>query len=99
MAMALLLQCGQIRFRSQEDIQAWLQSRDAVDEQEQMHARRSQEEIERRAPVAWKGSVQHGAKLVSGDAADPIEGHGASSLANDLSGRDSGFFRRHVKLA
>src|SRR6266853_6618346 len=99
MAMALLLHCGQIRFRSQEDIQARLQSRDTVDEQEQMHARRRQEEIERRAPVAWKGSVQHSAKLVSGDAADPIEGHRASSLANDLSGREPGFCLRHVKRA
>jgi len=41
MAMALLLQGGQIPFRSQQEIQARLQSRDAVDEQEQMHARRA----------------------------------------------------------
>src|SRR5712691_12328119 len=82
MAMALLLQGGQIPFRSQQEIQARLQSRHAVDEQEQMHARDGQSEIERRAGVAWKGFVQHGAKLVFGEAADPIEGHGASSLAN-----------------
>src|SRR6266446_10780784 len=72
MAMALLLQGGQIPFRSQQEIQARLQSRHAVDEQEQMHARRArarrgrqeagQSEIERRAGVAWKGFVQHGAK-------------------------------------
>src|SRR5439155_5117343 len=30
-----------------------------------------------------------GARLVFGDAADRIEGHRASSLANDLCGRDS----------
>src|SRR6266403_4301069 len=41
MAMALLLQGGQIPFRSQQEIQARLQSRHAVDEQEQMHARRA----------------------------------------------------------
>src|SRR6266568_5836173 len=40
MAMALLLQGRQIPFRSQQEIQARLQSRHAVDEQEQMHARR-----------------------------------------------------------
>src|SRR5712691_6514304 len=84
MAMALLLQGGQIAFRSQQEIQARLHSRDAVDEQEQMHARDGQSEIERRAGVAWKGFVQHGVKLVLGDARDPIEGHRASSLANDL---------------
>src|SRR6266849_5268505 len=75
MAMALLLQGGQIPFRSQQEIQAWFQSRDAVDEQEQMHARDGQSEIKRRAGVAWKGFVQHGAKLAFGDAADRIEGH------------------------
>src|SRR6266446_9748338 len=47
MAMALLLQGGQIPFRSQQEIQARLQSRDAVEEQEQMHARDGQSEIER----------------------------------------------------
>src|SRR5229473_4968379 len=99
MAMALSLQRGQIRLRSHQDIQARLQSRDAMDEQEQMHTRGGQAEIERRVPVAWKGFVQHGAKLLSGDAAEPIEGHRASSLANDLSGRDSGFCRWHVKRA
>ncbi len=80
------LQGGPIPFRSQQEIQARLQSRHAVDEQEQMHARDGQSEIERRAGVAWKGFVQHGAKLVFGDAAEPIEGHRASSLANDLCG-------------
>ena len=94
--MALLLQGGQIPFRSQQEIQARFQTRDAVDEQEQMHARRAharrgrqetgQSEIERRAGVTGKGFVQHGEKLVFGDAADPIEGHRASSLANDLCG-------------
>ena len=39
--MALLLQGGQIPFRSQQEIQARFQSRDAVDEQKQMHARRA----------------------------------------------------------
>src|SRR2546422_1029864 len=63
MTMALLLQGGQIPFRSQKEIQARLQSRDAVDEQEQMHASDGQSEIERRAGVAWQGFVQHGAKL------------------------------------
>src|SRR6266568_7715103 len=68
MAMALLLQGRQIPFRSQQEIQARLQSRHAVDEQEQMHARRArarrgrqeagQSEIERRAGVTWKGFVQ-----------------------------------------
>src|SRR5713101_4568090 len=82
MAMALLLQRGQIPFRSQQEIQARLQSRDAVDEQEQMHASDGQSEIERRAVVTWKGFIQHGAKLVFGDAAEPIEGHRTSSLAN-----------------
>ena len=88
---------GQIPFRSQQEIQARLQSRDAVDEQEQMHAGEGQCEIERRAGVVWKGFVQHGAKLVFGDAGEPIEGHRTSSLANDLCGRDSGFCRRRVK--
>ena len=97
LAMALLLQGGQIPFRSQQEIQARLQSRDAVDEQEQMHARDGQSEIERRAGVTGKGFVQHGAKLVFGEAADPIEGHRASSLANDLCGRDSRLGRRRVK--
>src|SRR5260370_37538079 len=97
MAMALLLQGGQIPFRSQQEIQARLQSRDAVDEQEQMHARDGQSEIERRAGVTGKGFVQHGAKLVFGEAADPIEGHRASSLTNDLCGRDSRLCRRRVK--
>ena len=63
---------GQIPFRSQQEIQARLQSRDAVDEQEQMHARGGQSEIERRALVAWQGFVQHGAKLVFGEAGEPI---------------------------
>ena len=49
--MALLLQGGpvcvprtgrQIPFRSQQEIQARFQSRDAIDEQEQMHARDGQ---------------------------------------------------------
>src|SRR2546428_12126644 len=61
MAMALSLQGGQIPLRSQQEIQARLQTRDAVDEQEQMHARRArvrrgrqetgQSEVERRARV------------------------------------------------
>src|SRR6266550_981300 len=38
MAMALLLQGGQIPFRSQQEIQARFHSCDAVDEQEQVHA-------------------------------------------------------------
>src|SRR6266446_4214086 len=97
MAMALLLQGGQIPCRSQQEIQARLQSRDAVDEQEQMHASDGQSEIERRAGVAWQGFVQHGAKLVFGEAADAIEGHRASSLANDLCGRDSRLGRRRIK--
>src|SRR2546426_4414214 len=97
MAMALLLQGGQIPFRSQQEIQARFQSRDAVDEQEQMHARDGQSEIERRAGVTGKGFVQHGAKLVSGDAGDLIKGHRASSLANDLGGRNSRWGRRRVK--
>jgi hypothetical protein len=70
MAMALLLQGGQIPFRSQQEIQARLQSRDAVDEQEQMHARDGQSEIES-APVClpvilfqtreafWRPSREH----------------------------------------
>src|SRR3990172_4519463 len=91
------LQGRQIPFRSQQEIQARLQSGDSVDEQEQMHASDGQAEIERRAGVAWNGFVEHGAKLVFGDAGDPIEGHRASSLANDLCGRDSGWGRRRVK--
>jgi len=42
-----------------------------VDEQEQMHVRDVKTQIKRRALVAWKGFVQHGAKLVLGDAGDP----------------------------
>src|SRR5882762_4776208 len=53
MAMPLLLQGGEILFRSQQEIQARFQSRDAVDEQEQMHARDGQSEIERSAGVTW----------------------------------------------
>src|SRR5206468_9438107 len=63
MAMALLLQGGQIPFRSQQEIQARLQSRHAADEQEQMHARDGQSEIERRAGVSGKvlsSMVQNG---------------------------------------
>src|SRR5437899_5259745 len=97
MAMALLLQGEQIPSRSQQEIQARFQSRHAVDEQEQMHARGAKSEIERRALVAWKGFVQHGAKLGFGDAADPIERYRASSLANDLCGRDLRLGRRRVK--
>src|SRR5712691_3386623 len=59
MAMALMLQGGQITFRSQQEIQARLQADDAVDEQEQMHATDGQSEIERRAVVPWEGFVQH----------------------------------------
>src|SRR6266853_762896 len=44
MAMALLLQAGQIPLPSQQEIQARLQSCDAVDEQEQMHSRGDQSE-------------------------------------------------------
>src|SRR5438034_8995859 len=62
-----------------------------------MHATDSHSEIERRAVVTGKGFVQHGAKLVLGDAADPIEGYRASSLANDLCGRDSRSGRRRIK--
>src|SRR2546427_3070970 len=97
MTMALLLQGGQIPFRSQKEIQARLQSRDAVDEQEQMHASDGQSEVEWCALVTWKRFVQHGAKLVFGETADSIEGHRASSLANDLCSRDSGLGRRRVK--
>src|SRR5437870_7227697 len=97
MAMALLLQGGEIPFCSQQEIQARFQSRDAMDEQEQMHARDGQAEIERRAGISGKGFVQHTAKLVVGDARDPIEGHRASSLANDLCGRDSRSGSRRVK--
>src|SRR5258708_32147594 len=86
MAMALLLQGGPIPFRSQQEIQARLQSRDAVDEQEQMHASDGQSEIERRAGITRKGFVQHGAKLPFGGAADPIEGHRASSLPTEFAG-------------
>src|SRR5260370_33384593 len=89
MAMALLLQGGQIPFRSQQEIQARLQSRDAVDEQEQMHASNGQSEIERRAGIRGKGFVQHGANLAFGEAAAPIEGRRASSLPDDLCGSDS----------
>src|SRR5437899_1835809 len=46
MAMALLPQSRQIPFRSQQEIQARLQSCDAVDEQQQMHARDGQSKIE-----------------------------------------------------
>ena len=95
--MALLSQGGQIPFRSQQEIQARLQSRDAMDEQEQMHARHGQSEIEGRAGVSRKGFVQHGAELVFGDARDPIKGHCASSLPNDVCGSDSSLDRRHVK--
>src|ERR1051325_11796482 len=97
MSMALFPQGGQIPFRSQQKIQAWFQSRDAVDEQKQMHATDSHSEIERSARVTWKGFVQHGKKLVFGDAADPIEGHCASSLANDLCGGDFRLGRRRIK--
>src|SRR5438876_6687455 len=41
MAMAFFLQGGQIPLRSQQEIQARFQTRDAVDEQEQIHARRA----------------------------------------------------------
>src|SRR6266536_6037538 len=67
MAMALLLRGGEIPFCSQQEIQARFQSRDAMDEQEQMHARDGQAEIERRAGISGKGVVQHTAKLVVGE--------------------------------
>ena len=92
------LQGGQIPFRSQQKIQARLQSHDAVDEQEQMHARHGQSEIEGRAGVTRKSFIQHGAKLVFGDAGDPVKGHCASSLANELCGRDSRWGRRRGRV-
>src|SRR5260370_35328520 len=63
MAMALLLQGGQIPFRSQQEIQARPQSRAAVDEQDQRHARDGQPEIERAAGITEQCFAMHVATL------------------------------------
>ena len=96
--MALLLEGRQIPFRSQQEIQARLQSRDAVDEQEQMHARLGQFEIERRVLVAWQGFVQHGAKLVFGDAANArMPGSIYISFPDDAKSFVAGTFEAEIR--